>query len=162
MERITREWHRSHHICTKICHSHVTASKSYILSVFLFKFYSWKRNVIQNYCCSPQSSAQNWAYSRPDWTRLSWCYRRCIGPGGRCDRWLAEKVAAPTALWRLSTNQRQAVKMRRDESGCFSHFSGRQLPLPFFFFSCTVHTGPGLSLTVIVSLIWDSKTLVIL
>ena len=98
-----------------------------------FKFFSWKRNVIQKYCCSPQSSAQNWAYSRPDWTRLSWCYRRCIGPGGRCDRWLAEKVAAPTALWRLSTNQRQAVKMRRDESGCFSHFSGRQLPLPFFF-----------------------------
>ena len=68
MERITREWHRSHHICTKICHSHVTASKSYILFVCFFKFFSWKRNVIQKYCCSPQSSAQNWAQLIPDQT----------------------------------------------------------------------------------------------
>ena len=37
-------------------------------------------------------------------------------------------------------------------------FQGDNYRYRFFFFSCTVHTGPGLSLTVIVSLIGDSKT----
>ena len=36
-------------------------------------------------------------------------------------------------------------------------FQGDNYRYRFFFFSCTVHTEPGLSLTVIVSLIWDSN-----